>query len=179
MKSINYMQNVSEVANANSEAITSMFEISLRAAQQLGELNGDFVKAFVNTARTTGVSGDIDQRMQAQAKLFERSNEYFRDLTDVISNAAPEIARLNAQRMESVMDLMAEQAKQFSSVKQNGGSNMAELMKTSFFNPTAAYESMFNMTREMLDSSLGAVAKASSATKSVTTRTSGESKRAA
>ena len=177
MKSNNYMLNVSEMANANSEAIKSMFDVSLKAAQQLGELNGDFVRSFVDTARTAGVSGDIDQRMQAQAKLFERSNEYFRDVTDVISNSVPEIGRLNVQRMNAVMDMMAEQTQQFSAAKPKGVPDMAEMMKSSFFDPTAAVENMFNMTREIFDASLGAAARTSSA--KAVARTSGESKKAA
>lgn len=161
MSTTNYMQRASEVANANGEAIKSMFEVSLKAAQQLGELNGDLVKSFATTARNVGVSGDINASMQAQAKMFERSSEYFRDLTDVFTNTVPEIGRLNAERMNAVMDMMAEQTQQLSSTKQNGVPDMAALMKSSFFDPTAAYERMFNMTREILDSSLNAVATTS------------------
>ena len=116
-------------------------------------------KSFVTTARSAGVAGDINERIEAQAKMVERSNEYFRDLTDVFTNTMPEIGRLNAERMNAMMDMMAEQTQQFSAAKSSRVPDMAALMKSSFFDPTAAYENMFNMTREILDSSLNAVAK--------------------
>ncbi len=159
MKSINYMNSVSEVANANGEAIKSMYMLSLEAAQKLGELNGEMVRSFVDNVQKIGATSDAEERVKVQAQLFERSSDYFRELTDVFSSTMPEIGRLNAQRMNAVMDMMAEQAQQLSAAKRKSerSADMAELMKSSFFNPAVAYENMFNMTQQLFDSSLQAV----------------------
>ncbi len=179
MKAINYMQNASEVATSNSEAIKSIYEVSLKAAQQYTELNAGLIQSFVDNMQKLGQSSDADARMKTQAQLFERGGDYFRDLTDVFSNTVPEIARLNAQRMNTVMELMAEQAQQQASAKakSDGMANLNELMRSNIFNPVAAYENMFKMTREMFDSSLKAVGQAPAA--KAVARAESEAKKAA
>lgn len=179
MKAINYMQNASEVATSNSEAIKSIYEVSLKAAQQCAELNAGLVQSFVDNMQKLGQTSDADARMKTQAQLFERGGQYVQELTDVFSNTLPEIARLNSQRMNTVMELMAEQAQQQASAKakSEGMANLNELMRSNIFNPVAAYENMFKMTREMFDSSLKSISP--TGMDKAVARTASEAKKAA
>lgn len=156
MNTIDYMQKFTQAASDNSEAFKSIFDLSLRATQQMVALNGNFVRNFAGAAADPAKLLDFDAQVSAQAQRLERSTEYLRDMNELCINTQAEIVRQSTQRMREVMDESAEQFASVFSADRFGGSDFAELMRANFHNAGEAFERMLNASREVTESNLAA-----------------------
>lgn len=155
-----YIQKASDAAAVNRNALTSMLDISLGATQKLLELNGEFV---LSLARSDGaMKGDFDfnNPVGLQAQRLERTTEYLRDLNDICLSAQSEIAKLNTQQAENLMQVITTQLDAFAKTDPRNTAAFSEMLKTAFSKTETTYEEMINTTRELTESSLNAALSA-------------------
>lgn len=156
MNTIDYMQKFTQAASDNGEALKSIFDLSLRATQQMVALNGDFVRTFSGAGAESANVLDFDAQVSAQAQRLERSTEYFRDMNELCINTQAEIVRQSTQRMREVMDEAAEQFASVFRADRFDGADFAEMMSANLRTAGEAFERMLNTSREVSESNLAA-----------------------
>jgi hypothetical protein len=154
---------MTEAAGASASAMKEAFDISLKAAKQIGALNSDFAHSLIagpQAARTL----DLHEQMQAYSRRVEHSSEHFRNINDILLKTQSELAKLNAQNMSKVLQTLASQLEHGNPIGGIEASKLTDLMRASFVSAGNAYETMFKMTNTLMDTSIKTIAPTTTTT---------------
>lgn len=154
MNSINYMEKVTEVANGNGQVVKSIFDLSLQAMRDVGTLNGEFIHALADGASVPKSADDLGEQMKLQARQIEKGSDYFRSVSEVLMKTQAEIGQLQLRRMNDLFDTFSSQMGQLSPQVGSDPARMVDAIKDGFSQTSQAYEKMFSMSRDLLDSSV-------------------------
>ncbi len=152
MNSIHYMQKITEAATSNGAVFKSVFDLSLRAAQQVATRNHEFVRALAGVEADPSHRFDLDAGMDAQRQYVEHAADYFRDVSEICATTQVEITRQNAQGMSEAVERMAEQFGTLFRAGQFDGAGITEMMQESLRSVGAAYERMLGTSLEFTQS---------------------------
>ncbi len=102
MNSITHLQKIAEAASANGDAFKSIYDVTLKASEQLFTLNNDFFRSLLEGSTTAKTSLEPHELFNAYAKQLERVSEYFREASDIGSQTQVEVFKVGTQSAEEV-----------------------------------------------------------------------------
>ena len=95
------LQKFSEVAAGHGDAFKSIYEVALKATEQVFSLNTDFARSFFEGAVTHQGGSNYQEQFAAQAKQLELASAYFRDISDVWVKSQVEVFTLGVCAAEA------------------------------------------------------------------------------
>lgn len=156
-------EKISEVANANGEALKSMVNVALNASEQLLALNLNVLRSYTaNIAKPT--SGNTAEQMTAQfkspAKTLELTSDYLRNVSGICLKTQSEFAQLNVERISELNQSVSAMLDDMAKSGPKGTAEVVEQVKSALGSMTEAYENMIRTTSEIAESNLAAASSA-------------------
>ena len=156
MNAIFNLQKATEAASANGDAFKSVFDVSLKAAQDAFALNEAFLRSFASTDEAPSAF-DFERSLGAQTERMERTSAYLSEMGELCVRTQSEIGRLNAEHFEkSVRTMFAQFGNAFDPAGAAGSPVVAEMLRAYTSSAGSAFENMLGAAREITESSLSA-----------------------
>ena len=154
------LQKFSEAAAGHGNAFKSIYEVALKASEQVFSLNTDFARSFFEGAVTHQGGSNYQEQFAAQAKQLELASAYFRDISDVWVKSQVEVFTLGSANAEVFARQLAAQFEQLVNVLPADPSKYSEVLNSALNAAKKACENVIDTSRQISGTTLVATGRA-------------------
>jgi len=148
------LQKFSEAAAGHGNAFKSIYEVALKATEQVFSLNTDFARSFFEGAVTHQASPDYQAQLAAQCRQLESASAYFRDVSDVWVKTQVEMFTLGSANAELLSGQLAAQFEQLVNALPADPSQYSDALNSALSAAKQACEKVMDTSRQISGSAL-------------------------
>lgn len=148
------LQKFSEVAAGHGDAFKSIYEVALKATEQVFLLNTDFARSFFEGAVTHQNGMDYHEQLAAQATQLELASAYFRDVSDVWVKTQVEMFTLGSASAEVISRQLSAQFEQLVDALPADPSKYSDALNSALNAAKKACEKVMDSSRQISGSAL-------------------------
>ena len=148
------LQKFSEAAAGQGNAFKSIYEVALKATEQVFSLNTDFARSFFEGAVTHQGGSNYQEQLAAQCRQLESASAYFRDISDVWVKTQVEMFTLGSASAEALSQQLTEQFEQLVDALPADPSKYSEALNSALNAAKKACEKVMDTSRQISGSTL-------------------------
>jgi len=148
------LQKFSEAAAGQGNAFKSIYEVALKATEQVFSLNTDFARSFFEGAVTYQGGSNYQEQLAAQCRQLESASAYFRDISDVWVKTQVEMFTLGSASAEALSRQLAAQFEQLVDALPADPSKYSDALNSALNAAKQACEKVMDTSRQISGSGL-------------------------
>jgi cell division septum initiation protein DivIVA len=148
------LQKLSEAAAGQGNAFKSIYEVALKATEQVFSLNTDFARSFFEGAVTYPAGSDYQQQLAAQCRQIESASTYFLNISDVWFKSQAEMFTLGSANAEALSQQLSEQFEHLVNALPADPSKYSEALNLALNAAKNACEKVMDTSRQISASTL-------------------------